>query len=418
MNAVSALIRELKFVLRRPFTVALFASAALLSTCAIWNGLASVAQQNAVIEQLVVADGEERQLVIAKQTDFGGAAYYSFHFTYAPPSNVAFAAMGVRDIFPWKHRIRMLALEGQIYETDSSNAELAQAGRFDFAFIISIIAPLFLIVLLHDQRAAEVSAGRHDLLVASVGNERHLWLARTTVRLGLLCAALLVPFLGGAAIAGSSAGEVLMVCLVVFGQVLVWTLICLWASRRPYPGPSIASGLVTLWIITTFLIPSAGDALIKKMISVPPGGDIILSQREAVNDAWDLPKSSTMEPFVARHPEWAKYAHIERPFEWKWYYAFQQVGDQSVENLSELRRRAITKRDSAAVWVACLSPSSLVARTLSKIANTDTNAAMAYEQSVREFHAALRGFYYPLLFTEAEYSEDAFDKLPFYVPKS
>ena len=46
--------------------------------------------------------------------------------------------------------IKMLVLEGQIYESDAQNAELAQAGKIDFAFVISILAPLIVILLLHD----------------------------------------------------------------------------------------------------------------------------------------------------------------------------------------------------------------------------------------------------------------------------
>jgi ABC-2 type transport system permease protein len=32
-----------------------------------------------------------------------------------------------------------------------------------------------------------------------------------------------------------------------------------------------------------------------------------MTQREAVNDAWDLPKAATMDAFVERHPQWAAY---------------------------------------------------------------------------------------------------------------
>ena len=417
MIAISSLTREFKLVLRQPFSLALFGVVAFLSSYAVWAGLAEVQRQNTVIERLVAADDQERAAVLAKQSDYGGAAYYSFHLTYDPPSSLTFAAFGVRDVFPWKHRIRMLALEGQIYENDGANAELAQAGRFDFAFIVSVIAPLFLIILLHDQQAAEREAGRHDLLVATVGKERELWLARSAVRIGLLCVALLVPFLFGAVRAGSSTSGVTQVCLVVCGLLLFWAVICLWASKRPHRGPAIASGLVTFWILTTFVVPPIGEAIIERMISVPTGNEIILTQRETVNDAWDLPKHASMEPFVEQHPQWAEYASVKRPFEWKWYYAFQQVGDQTVQQLSTTRRDAIAARDSAATWMAFLSPSSLVERALTAIAETNIKAALAYQQKVRDFHAELRHFYYPFFFQDAEYDKSALANLPRYEPK-
>lgn len=39
--------------------------------------------------------------------------------------------MGQRDVQPWKHRIRLLALESQIYERDVGNPSIALVGRFD-----------------------------------------------------------------------------------------------------------------------------------------------------------------------------------------------------------------------------------------------------------------------------------------------
>ena len=63
----------------------------------------------------------------------------------------------------------MLALEGQIYERDVGNPSVALIGRFDFAFLAAFILPLVLIMLLYDLRTSEKTAGRHDLLEATVG---------------------------------------------------------------------------------------------------------------------------------------------------------------------------------------------------------------------------------------------------------
>ncbi|MEM9618914.1 MAG: DUF3526 domain-containing protein [Pseudomonadota bacterium] len=418
MSAASPIARELRFLLHQPFALSLIMAAAFLSAFAVWSGLSESKRQDLIIERLLVADTEDRAAAIAKESDYGGAAYYAFHLTYDPPSDLAFAAMGERDVFPWKHRIRMLALEGQIYDSDAANAELAQSGQFDFAFVVSILAPLFLIVLLHDQRASERMSGRHDLLIATAGGDGQPWRARAAVRVGLFSLALLAPFFIGAVIAGVGVISVFLVCAIVLGQVLFWTLVCLWASARSITGPAIASGLLAFWILTTFVIPAVGDAVIENAIPAPEGGDIMLTQREAVNDAWDLPKEATMAPFIARHPEWTDYATIERPFEWKWYYAFQQVGDQTVEEISKQRRDAVADRDRAAGWVALLSPSALTQRGLTRLAETDVRAALEYQEAVRDFHASLRTFFYPLLFKGEDYSQTILDEAPKYDPET
>lgn len=417
MSMIAPITRELKFLSHQPFVIFLITSMAFLSIFAIWSGLAETKHQHAIIERLLIADMQDRTAAIAKESDYGGAAYYAFHLTYDPPSDLAFAAIGRRDVFPWKHRIRMLALEGQIYENDATNAELAQSGRLDFAFIASVLLPLFLIVFLHDLRASERATGRHDLLVVTAGNKGQPWRARAMVRVALLGFAVLTPFLFGAIITGTSMSSVFLTCLVLLAQIGFWTVLCLWASKRSFTGPTIASGLLAFWILTTLVIPAVGDAILEKAIPVPDGGDIILAQREAVNDAWDIPKEATMNPFIARHPEWADYSRINRPFEWKWYYAFQQVGDQSVEEMSQNRRDAILKRDRSAAWVAVFSPSSMTRRLLTSLAQTDTKAALSYQQRVRAYHSELRKFYYPLLFTDVAYNQDILSNLPEYSPE-
>ena len=417
MKADNPVVREIRFLSRQPFALLLIIIAAILSAIAVWSGVTETRHQQSIIERLLVADAEDRAAAIAKEADYGGAAYYAFHLTYDPPSSLAFASIGERDVFPWKHRIRMLALEGQIYESDAANAELAQSGRLDFTFVISVLAPLFLIVLLHDQRAAERMAGRYDLLVATAGSDNQPWRMRAVIRIALLSIALLAPFLVGTVVTGAGFVSVLLVCAVVLAQILFWSLLCVWASARGFTGPTITSGLLAVWLLTTFIVPSVGDAVLENSIQAPDGGDIVLAQREAVNDAWDLPKEVTMEPFIARHPEWSAYATIERPFEWKWYYAFQQVGDQTVEEISEKRRAAISKRYLTAGWIALLSPSSLTKRALSRLAQTDVRAALSYQQNIRDYHARLRQFYYPLLFTSADYEQDVLAKLPEYKPE-
>jgi len=148
---------------------------------------------------------------------------------------------------------------------------------------------------------------------------------------------------------------------------------------------------------------------------LPDGGDIVLTQREAVNDAWDLPKTDTMTPFLERHPDWTDYAQIETPFEWKWYYAFQQVGDQRAETLSQAYRSGRQQRDALIGKASFISPASLLQRQLEKLARTDMRSSLAYEQDGRDFHANLRAWYYPRLFPELPFDAEAAKReLPVY----
>lgn len=414
---MSGVLREVRFLLRDRGALLWIALAFALAVAATGFGIAEVREQRATIAVLLEEDARDRADALAKEADWGGAAYGAFHLTYAPPAPLAFAALGQRDTAPWLHRVRMLALEGQIHEADTKNADFGLIGRFDFAFLAAAVAPLLLILLLHDLRAGERIAGRHDLLVATSGKASRLWLPRAGVRFAALALALLLPFWAGALIEGAGLADVLAASAMVLGALLVWWLIIETVGRRPASPAVLLTALVGLWLALALLVPAVAKAGIEATHPVPDGAEILMIQREAVNDAWDKPKAATMEPFLARHPEWRAYGTVTKPFEWKWYYAFQQTGDMQAEPIVRAWREGRLARDDAAGIAALLSPASLVERGFERLAGTDARAMIAYEDSVRAYHAKLRAFHYPLLFRDPPYDPLAFEKLPRYQPQ-
>ena len=393
------MMRELRFMLRDKAVWVWLALAFIFSLAAVTLGMNEISQQRVEILELKKLDEIERSVVLGEQSDWGSAAYYTFHITYDPPSDFAFAAIGQRDVSPWKHRIRMLALEGQIYETDSNNPDFALIGRFDFAFVASLIAPLLVILLLFDMRSSEQAAGRLRLLEANAANVKKLWWSRAGLRVGALALALSMPVLIG----GLNSGTPLLSLLICIGvlclYLLFWMGLTLWLTPAKRTGAYNLTIMLGVWLMLCAVLPATLTQLINKSVPLPDGGEIILTQREAVNNAWDLPKAATYDPFMERHPEWDNYrAWDSEAFEWKWYYAFQQVGDQKAELLSQAYQKGRKKRDELAKWSSLISPATLLQRHMEGLAETDMKAAMVYELRVRDFHEDLRHWYYPRLF--------------------
>ncbi len=416
MSLLHALRRETGLFLRSRSSIAALTLLSLLAGVAIGLGHAEVLRQQASIERVRALDVVEREAALAGAPDYGDAAYAAFHLTWNPPSDLAFAAMGQRDIAPWMLRVRALALEGQIHETDSFNPELALSGRFDYAFVVAFLLPLFAILVMYDMVSAEREAGRIPLLAASAGAVQRLWWLRASVRvLGLLLACLLPLWLGGLLI-GASAGALLTASAIVLATVLVWAALILLFSFRPWSSAVIATALTGLWLSVALILPLGGKVLIDQLEPGIDGAQIALLQRETVNDAWDLPKEATMTPFFASHPQWADTRPVTEPFHWKWYYAFQQRGDEVAAPLSQAYREAIARRDALTGWVALLSPPVAVQRALQRAAGTDVQASLAYDAGIRAFHAQLRQFYYPFLFNELPYQPDALRDLPQFTP--
>lgn len=411
-NLISATLRELAFALRDRVVLITLLAGALLSTFTLVTGLQEIDNEKALIERVDRLVNEDRNFTLAAQKDAGSAAYYAFHFTYDPPSNLAFVSRGVRDDLPWKHRIRMLALEGQIYETDTGNPELSRVGKLDYAFVVAYFLPLLLILLLYDQRANEIRNNRWAFLSATSGNGNRLLRNRAVLRSGLLYLCFVIPFVIYASINNVEFVNILIVGGAVALNVAVWLVIALFITSRVESGPTAAALLLGVWFAMAVIIPVGGKLVVEKSISVPKGGEILLMQREKVNDAWDLPKESTMQPFTERNPEWTDFVHVDSSFEWKWYYAFQQVGDQSVELLSQALRDGVARRDHAMSSVALISPPLLTERLLSYAAKTNVSSFQRYNNCVREFHLNLREFHYSMLFGDVKYSSQKMAELP------
>lgn len=213
-------VHEFRLLARHRFASGALVLLMALSAAALFAGLAEVSRQHAAIAAIPKAQAEDIDAIagwVDKSKDAGSAAYYSFHPTWDAPSPLAFAALGMRDVSPYILRVRALGLEAQIYDGDTFNPELALPGRFDFAFVLVFLAPLFVIALCHDLVSGEREAGRQRMLEALPFGGKALWRRRTLLRLALLWTALCAPFAVAAIVSGVGFASVLAVLVATAG---------------------------------------------------------------------------------------------------------------------------------------------------------------------------------------------------------
>lgn len=414
------LIREARLFLGLRAAVLAIVGLFLLAAAGVTAGLVEVARQADTIARIAPQQAADVQAVaawVSRDKDPGNAGYYTFHTTWDPPSDLAFAALGARDVAPYVLRVRALGLEAQLYEGEIANPEALLPGRFDFAFVLVYLAPLFAILLLHDLRSGEREAGRLRALEAAAGDGRRLWTARVAIRMAALVLALAIPFLAGAMIAGAAAWKVGAAVLLILGYVAFWTALCLAIGRMTRSSLANAMTLAAAWLVLTIITPAIGHVAINSAVPLRQGMELSLQQRTAVHQAWDIPKSETMQAFFATHPEWSGTAPVTAPFHWKWYFAFHQVGDQSVAGMARAYQAGILERAAWSERLGHLLPGVATQLALHRLADTDPAAQMAYLDRVRAFHAELRRFYYPYIFNETPFGAEDFAKAPGFRPR-
>lgn len=411
---MTLLTHELRLLVRQRLTVMALALLALLTVSALAAGMAEVARQRAAIAAIPAAQAEDIGAIAAfvdKTKDAGSAAYYSFHPTWNAPAPLAFAALGMRDVSPYILRVRALGLEAQVWDGDTFNPELALPGRFDFAFVLVFLAPLFVIALFHDLRSGEREAGRERTLDALPGS-RGLWRRRTGLRLLLLWAALAIPFTVAAAIEGVALGTILLVALVTAAYLLFWVALATLVGRLRWSSVANAATLAAAWLVLVLIVPTLANVAINAALPVTQGAEIAMAQREAVNRAWDIPREDTMRRFYANHPEWADSAPLGPEFHYKWYLAFHQNGDESVAAQVRAYRSGLEARDAAGRALGWVLPSVGVQGLLTRLARTDLQAQLAYQDRIRAFHKRLRTFYYAYLFRDRPFAKADFARAP------
>lgn len=419
---MNALIADFRLLLRSRFSVAALVLLLILTGLAVAAGLSTVARQNATIDRVAVAQQKDLAAVASEygkpDGEAGRAAYYTFHLTSDRPSDLAFAALGQRDIQPYVLRIRLLGLQAQLYESEIINPELALPGPFDFAFVLIYLAPLIAVALMHDLVTGEREAGRLRLLSSLPARAGGLWLRRSGLRYGLVLLALLAPLGVGGLIAGASITGIAILSLIAALYLAFWFGLSLLVAARGKTSAGAATALVGCWIVLTLLIPAAANAAITRAIPVARSVDLTLAQREAVHHAWDIPRDEILRPFFAKRPEWSDTPPVTGRFHWKWYYAMHEMGDDSVAPQLAQYRAALAERQAWTSALGWISPAAAVQTLIHRIADTDLQAHLAWQDSVTAFHGRLKAFYYPYLFEERPFDRPDFAALPVYEARS
>lgn len=406
---------ELRLALHSRLAAGALALLLVLTVLAVWSGLHAVSAQRAALARIAVVQRDDVAAVAQKYGDGGEAGYAAYstpHLTVNPPAPLAFAAFGQRDVQPYALRVRLLGLHAQLYESESINPELAAAGRFDFAFVLVYLAPLFVIALMHDLVAGEREAGRLRLVDSLPVPGLRLWQRRIALRLGLVLAALLLPFAVGAAGAGVVPGDALLVALGAALYLAFWFGVAAAVAALVRTSAAGAAVLLAVFVVLTLVLPTFVNGAIGRAVPVSKGAELALAQRQEVHNGWDLPKGVTMTKFFRTHPEWRDTAPVTGRFHWKWYYAMHQAGDDAVATQAGEYRAALVARDDWTRHSGWLLPSVAVQVLLHRLADTDLAGQLAYQDRIAAFHARLRRFFYPYIFNDRPFGPADFASLP------
>ena len=411
---MSMLKHEWRLLMRSRLTVAALLLLLVLTALAVGAGIAQVRTEAATIARLTAM--HDMAASTARDPTHGGdagyVAYYTFFPTWQSPSAASFLAAGMRDVSPYVLRVRALALQSQLHDGETLNPEVTLLGRFDLAFVLTYLAPLFVIALLHDLVSDERQSGRLRLLLTLPGPVAALWWRRAALRYLALFACVAMPVIVGSGVQGLPLPAVAGVLTVVAAYLGFWVGLALIVGARPWRPATHAIALMGVWAVLTLVLPGLANLASSRAAPVGQGVDLTLTQREHINAAWDRPRDETMQAFFQTHPQWSATAALPEKFHWKWYFAFHQLGDEAVAADAQAYRDGLLTRQTWSEHLGWLLPGVAVQVALQRLAETDLRAQLAYQDRVTAFHDRLRAFYYPFVFNDVRFTRHDVARLP------
>ena len=133
MTLLADTAREARHLARRRLFLVWLVVTVAIAALSVRGGLQEVDAQRATISEVILLDRAEREAIRAQQSDWG-VSLRKFSLCIRRTFCFRVRSLGQREREPWKHRVRALALEGQIYERDAGNPVLAIVGNFDLRF--------------------------------------------------------------------------------------------------------------------------------------------------------------------------------------------------------------------------------------------------------------------------------------------
>lgn len=416
---------ELNLLLKQRSIIVLLLLSLLLTGFSLFNGWQNINHINAQINQAKQEEIVRKQDFLVHHShggtlDTGELGYYLFHNVYHDPGEWSFIALGNRLVIPYVQRIRLLGLQGQLYDGESHHPEYVMLGTFDYAFLLVFFAPLLCIALMHDLKASEQQAQRLLFLRSLMAEPRLFWGNRVLSRWLLVTLTFVLPLSFFAAMQRLSFAPFIHILAITALYTFFWAVLSAAISlrKRALNANFNAMLLASIWVLLCVVLPNLSQLWLHYHYPLQDGSQIALQHRQLVHGAWDLPKEDTLTPFYALYPQWKDSPPVTERFHWKWYYAFQHMADVKLEPQVSAREQALIQRDQATSMLARFLPTVWVQRNLEDIAQSNVPDLLAQRQRITTFHTQLRHYIYPYLFEEKPFTTDTYTHLPAFQDKS
>ncbi|OBU61254.1 ABC transporter permease subunit [Stenotrophomonas maltophilia] len=409
MSSLSVAGHEARRLLRDRALPTLLMLLLALAAYAAWNGRAWVEQRNAAIGVIQL----EEQHTHDRSRVFVGKAPSVLPRVQPvlPPAAMTSVSIGQAEAYPYTADVVALGDRTQLFRNvwaDIGNPAARAAGRFDLAFVIVFLLPLVILAASYDLWARERERGIAALVLSQPVAVGRLIAVKALARGGVVLLPAGVILVGAAAWSGaeSLAGlGLLSLVILAYGGFWLAVAVLIGCFARRTTEAAIAAGAV--WLLIVVMAPSLTLAAVN--LAVPPPSQMQLAtdvkarlaatarqQTLHRRSASTAVRSST--PVIPDHVREA--------------YADLLATDLDLAPLIESHERAQDARHRVLDNVRLLMPAVAVQDALDRIAGSDADRALAFQDQVHAFWQARRLLHKAYLDRDAPQTLAEYEALP------
>ncbi|WP_298317556.1 DUF3526 domain-containing protein [uncultured Aquimarina sp.] len=356
-------------------------------------------QQDAIAEVKTYQEQHFDRQVSLHNDDLGLLLYYA-KFAYINTLNpLAGLSIGQSDVHPTVKRITIKTFEAQKYDTDLVNPMNLQSGNLDLSFVIIYLFPLLVIVLTFNAVSEETETGTWRLVAIQSKSKLRFIISKLLVRLILLYTILIFLFFIAKLVLNLSMD---VQFFWVFGlsmlYILFWFTVSFFIISFKKSSGFNALLLLSVWLVLIILLPAGINAYVTSKYPMPEALSTAIAQRDGYHVKWDTDKRATIEKFYQHYPQFEKYGYPTEGFNWLWYYAMQQMGDDDSKKQQDAFSKKITLRENKSNQIASIIPNMHLQLAFNQLAGTSMSQQLEYLNATDAFHEKLRLFFYPKIF--------------------
>lgn len=380
--------------------LALFLVVGIISICI---GKQFLRKQQTAINAVTTLQGQQIERNVHHAGDQFGLLMYYLRFAYInKPDAVAALAIGQQDVNSSIQYLTIRGLEAQRYDTDLFNPYNQLTGNLDLSFVILFLFPLLIIAFNFNVLSQETENGTWSLVRVQVSRPMRFILHKLSVRLIVVLALLFFLLLMALFIIGLPVTvHFLAYTVTAILYILFWFAICFLIIALRLTGSVSALLLLSTWVLLCLLGPAMVNNYLTLRYPVNEAYDTFLKQRDGYHTKWDKDQDSTIHAFLEHYPQYRHYEWKSPKFNYLWFYAMQQMGDDEAAAMSKAMFEKLHQRQRAAGYAALFLPSMQAQLQFTDISGTGLQRHLQYLDSTAIFHEKKRLHFYPRIFGDS-----------------